>query len=114
MKKKRHVLLVDLKDDEALISEYERLHQKIWPEVYQSIIEGGIEEMEIYRRGTRLVMIIEVKPDFTFEKKAALDASNSKVQEWEELMWKYQQPLPDATKGEKWQLMEQIFKLKED
>lgn len=114
MKKKKHVLIVDLKDDEALISEYEQLHKEIWPEVYESIKAGGIEDMEIFRRGNRLVMIIEVQPGFTFEKKAALDASNPKVQEWEDLMWKYQQALPGAAKGEKWQLMEKIFKLEAD
>jgi L-rhamnose mutarotase len=33
------------------------------------------------------------------------------VQEWEELMWKYQQALPCAERGEKWMLMEKIFEL---
>jgi len=33
------------------------------------------------------------------------------VQEWERLMWEYQQPLPQAKAGEKWRLMERIFKL---
>ena len=69
--------------------------------------------MEIYRRGTRLVMVIEVQPDFSFERKSALDAKNPKVQEWEDLMWKYQEPLPGAAKGEKWQLMQEIFSLSE-
>jgi L-rhamnose mutarotase len=27
------------------------------------------------------------------------------------LMWKFQQPLPEARPGEKWILMEKIFKL---
>lgn len=103
--------MLDLKSDEKLISEYEQLHQQIWPEVYQSIKEGGVDEMEIFRLGTRLVMIMEVGPDFDFEKKAALDAQNPKVQEWEAFMWKYQQPLPGAAKGEKWQLMQKIFQL---
>jgi len=33
------------------------------------------------------------------------------VQEWEALMWKYQQPLPMARPGDKWLPMERIFKL---
>jgi L-rhamnose mutarotase len=56
-------------------------------------------------------MIMEVTDGFSFNKKAAMDASNPKVQEWEALMWKYQQPLPQAKEGEKWLLMEEIFKL---
>ncbi|OYX85880.1 MAG: hypothetical protein B7Y83_03325 [Flavobacteriales bacterium 32-34-25] len=41
-----------------------------------------------------------------------MDANNPKVQEWEELMWKFQQALPFAKSGEKWMLMEKIFELK--
>ena len=67
--------------------------------------------MEIYLLGTRLFMIIETRETFSFQAKAVADASNAKVREWEELMWKYQQALPQARPGEKWLLMEQIFKL---
>ena len=35
--------------------------------------------------------------------------SNPKVQEWEKLMWKYQQALPVANAGEKWIVMNKIF-----
>ena len=58
-----------------------------------------------------MFMIIEAKDDFSFEKKAAMDNSNPKVQEWERLMWKFQQALPQAKPGEKWMKMERIFKL---
>ena len=56
-------------------------------------------------------MIMEVNDSFSFEEKARTDRINPKVQEWEQLMWKFQQPLPQARPGEKWMLMERIFKL---
>ena len=56
-------------------------------------------------------MIMETTWDFSFEKKAAMDAANPKVHEWENLMWKYQQALPSAKPGEKWVLMNKIFEL---
>ena len=56
-------------------------------------------------------MIMEVDDSFSFGKKQQADAQNSKVQEWENLMWKYQQALPFAQPGEKWVIMDQIFKL---
>ncbi|MBS1841665.1 MAG: L-rhamnose mutarotase [Acidobacteria bacterium] len=108
---KRYCLALDLKSDSALIAEYERYHQKIWPEITRSIVESGIEDMEIYRHGTRLFMILQVSDDFSFDAKAKADASNPKVQEWENLMWKFQQPLANAKPGEKWLLMDRIFKL---
>lgn len=106
---KRFCLALDLVDDPALIKEYEVHHQKVWPEIIRSIHDSGIERMEIYRQGSRLFMIMETKDNFSFEKKAASDAANMKVQEWEKLMWKYQQALPGAKPGEKWMLMEKIF-----
>ncbi|RFZ84240.1 L-rhamnose mutarotase [Mucilaginibacter terrenus] len=108
---KRYCLTLDLKDDPQLIAEYEEYHSAVWPEILQSITDSGIEHMEIYRYGSRLFMIMEVNETFSFEAKSAADASNSKVQEWETLMWNYQQPLPGAKPGEKWILMEKIFDL---
>jgi L-rhamnose mutarotase len=56
-----------------------------------------------------MFMILEADDSFTFEKKRAMDTANPKVQEWEALMWNYQQVLPWAKEGEKWVLMEKIF-----
>ena len=108
---KRYCLALDLKDDAALIAEYEEYHRKVWPEILKSIKDAGIEQMEIYRTGNRLFMIMETNESFNFGKKAKADAANEKVQEWEKLMWKYQQALPFAKPGEKWVLMEKIFSL---
>lgn len=67
--------------------------------------------MEIYRYENRLMMIIQVNPDYTHVRKTALDLTNDKVQEWEHLMWKYQQPVPGTKPGEKWVQMKKIFEL---
>lgn len=108
---RRFCLTLDLKDDPKLIAEYKRYHEKVWPEIVQSIKDSGIENMEIYLLGTRMVMIMEVDEGFSFEKKSEMDRQNSKVQEWEQLMWRFQQSLPQAKPGEKWLLMERIFRL---
>lgn len=108
---KRHCLALDLVDDPALISEYERYHRAVWPEIRESILSAGIIDMQIYRLGNRLFMIMETDDAFSFENKARMDASNAKVQEWESLMWKYQLALPQARPGEKWLLMDKIFQL---
>ena len=108
---RRYCLTLDLKDDPKLIAEYQRYHQKIWPEITESIKEAGIRDLEIYLRGTRMFMVLEVDDSFSFEKKAEADRKNPKVQEWENLMWKFQKALPEASPGEKWLPMERIFKL---
>jgi L-rhamnose mutarotase len=108
---RRYCLTLDLKNDPALIAEYCRYHENVWPEIKKGIRDSGIEDMEIYLLGNRLFMIMEVSDSFSFEVKAQADAANPKVQEWEKLMWKFQSPLPQAKAGEKWMRMEQIFKL---
>ena len=108
---KRFCMALDLKDDPALIKEYEEYHTNVWPEIKKSITDAGIINMEIYRTGNRLFMIIEATEDFSFETKAASDAAKEKVQEWEKLMWKFQQPLQWAKEGEKWIGMDKIFSL---
>jgi len=109
---RRYSLTLDLKDDPVLIAEYRKYHENVWPEIVQSIQDAGIEDMEIYLLDTRLVMIMEVNESFSFENKARADQANPRVQEWEQLMWKFQEALPQAKPGEKWLPMERIFKLK--
>ena len=110
---KRYSLTLDLKNDPDLVQQYEEHHKKVWPEIVNSIREVGIENMQIYRYGTRLFMIMEVDDNFSFEKKQEADAKNERVQEWEALMWKYQESIPGSAPGEKWKLMHKIFDLNE-
>jgi len=57
-----------------------------------------------------MFMILETDDDFTFEKKSEMDAGNPIITRWEALMWGFQQPIPWAKPGEKWVLMNRIFK----
>ena len=111
MKLNRLCYACDLKDDPLLISEYKKYHERIWPEIEKSIKDAGVVNMEIYLCENRLFMIMEVHENFDAAIKKQMDLENPKVQEWENLMWNYQQALPKADKNEKWVLMDQIFKL---
>ena len=108
---KTYSLVLDLKDDPALIAEYERYHRDIWPEIRDSIYAKGITGMEIYRTGNRMVMVMRTGPEFSFEEASRMDAANPVVARWEELMWGFQQALPHAAPGQKWMLMEKVFDL---
>ena len=111
----RQVLLLDLKDDPDLIARYEAWHAAgaVPSAVTASIRAAGIDSMEIYRSGNRLVMVMETGPDFDPAAKAAADAANPEVVAWEELMSRFQQPLPWAGEGEKWLPAERIYALEE-
>lgn len=111
MYSKKMCYTCDLKDDPVLIAEYKKYHRAVWPEIRASILESGIIDMEIYLLDNRLFMIMDVNEGYSPQRKQEMDAANPKVQEWEKLMWNYQQALPRAKPGEKWLQMEQIYKL---
>jgi L-rhamnose mutarotase len=108
---KRYCFALDLKDDVASIAEYEKIHENIWPEIRETIVVAGITDMQIYRIGTRMFMIMDTVDDFSFEAKSKADAENPIVQKWENFMWTFQQALPMAKPGEKWVMMKKIFGL---
>ena len=81
------------------------------PEVVKSIRDAGILDMQIFRTGNRLVMLMRVAPSFDANAKATADAANERVQAWEALMSAFQQPLPWAATGQKWVPMQRIFDL---
>jgi L-rhamnose mutarotase len=97
---RRYCFTLDLKEDRQLIAEYKKYHEKIWPEITASLREAGIEDAEIYLLETRMFMVLEVNDHFSLESKARADQENPKVREWEEVMWKFQRPLPQAKPGE--------------
>ena len=106
----RYCFALDLKDDDALIEEYETHHRAVWPEVRDSFYRAGITDVELYRTGNRLFMILDTTDDFSLAKKSRIDSEDPIVQKWETLMGTYQQPLPWAGESGKWVLMKRIYK----
>ena len=110
--KHKYILILDLVDEEASIQQYEAYHEQIPDEIAKSITDSGIESMEIYRFGNRLVMEIIANETFSFEAKSKADQNNEAVQAWENLMNNYQQRIPGSQPHEKWVLTKRIFSLK--
>ncbi len=111
----RHVLALDLHDDPELIEQYRGWHRPGVPPaaIAESLRASGITEMEIFLTGNRLVMILVADDEFSFDTHARSIASNTDIQAWETLMWKFQKALPWAKPGEKWLPMDRIFALSE-
>jgi L-rhamnose mutarotase len=107
----RFCLTLEMPYDPVRNDEYVARHRAVWPQVLESIRDAGVVGMDIYRDGTRLVMIMETDDDFTMERKAAMDRSNPIVMQWEAEMAKYQGSDPTADASSKWLPMEKIFNL---
>lgn len=104
----RHVLLLDLIDDAALIAAYEARHAPgaVWPEVVRDIRARGVRTMEIWRAADRLVMIIEAADDYP---RPADPAWAATVARWEGEMDRFQRPI--APDDGKWLAAAPIFSL---
>lgn len=112
---RRFYYALDLKDDAEAIAEYERWHQPghVWPEIIASIRASGIEDMEIFRTGNRLVMVVQRAADHDQNPARESGGTDANTQAWEQLMDRYQQRLPWAEAGQKWVPMSCIFSLKQ-
>ena len=61
----RYCFALDLVDDAVRIKEYESHHAEVWPEVRDSFRRAGIENVELYRTGNRLFMLLDVNEHFS-------------------------------------------------
>lgn len=110
------VLLLDLKDEPAAIAAYEAWHAPgtVPAAVVASIRASGITDMQIFRAGNRLVMLLDTDARFDAAAKAARDAADPEIQAWERLMDGFQQAIPGAAKGVKWTPATRIFALHDE
>ena len=108
---KRICYTLNLKNEKTLIKEYINHHKSVWPEIIKSMKDSGIVNAEIYNFSTRLFLLLEVDDTFSEKRKKYLDKKNKFVNEWEDMMLKYQELIPNSPQGEKWVKMNKIFQL---
>src|SRR3990167_8084032 len=95
----RYALALDLVDDAQRIAEYEKAHERIWPEERDHLRAQG-------------VLVMEVDPAvYSVQAMAEASLANPVIQRWETLMWTSQAPTPWTPAGEKWVFMDRIFSL---
>jgi L-rhamnose mutarotase len=91
------------------IEEYEREHQRVWPELLAKLKAVGISEYSIFRRGQELVLTLRVDD---FERAwDALDRDPVNLR-WQEFMGRLFEPVPDKQDGERFAMMKEVFYLK--
>ena len=111
---RRHVFTVNLKDDPGVVDLYKRHHREVWPEVQESLGRVGVQQMDIYLLGRRLVMVVEMRDGLDYRAAFRTHASSSeRVAEWERLMQSLQEPPAEARDGEWWAAMEPVFHLEQ-
>lgn len=112
MSRGRYVFTLNLRDEPGIVDTYRRYHRDVWPEVRDSLRRAGVEEMDIYLLGRRLVMVVDMRDGLDY--RAAFEShvsSNERVAQWERLMTSLQEPAAEARAGQWWAAMEPVFHL---
>ena len=108
----RYVFTINLKADPGIAETYARHHRDVWPEVQTSLRQAGVEQMDIYLLGRRVVMVVEMRDGVDYRSAFASHASSSpRVAEWERLMKSLQEPASEASAGDWWSAMMPVFHL---
>jgi L-rhamnose mutarotase len=109
---KRYCKTLELKNDPEIIETYKKAHAPgaAWPEITQGMSEIGILDMEIYLDGTRLFMVMDTIPEFNHEQAMHELSKKPRQAEWEAWVSCFQKASVDSSAGQKWRLMERIFK----
>lgn len=111
----RYVFTVNLKNEPGSVETYSRHHREVWPEVQASLRHVGVDQMDIYLLGRRLVMVVEMRDGLDYRDAFKTHAASTpRVAEWERLMQSLQEPAAEARAGEWWAVMEPIFHLTQD
>lgn len=105
---------IDLLDDPNLIRVYEEHHRAVWPKVVAALRAAGIQRMRIFRHGTRLFMYCEGPDGFDPARDYQQYAADPECRKWDELMRRFQRPVPGASADAWWSPMEVVFDLESE
>ncbi|MBO4840220.1 MAG: L-rhamnose mutarotase [Bacteroidaceae bacterium] len=106
---KRYCQTLTLVDNPEMIAKYVEAHAHVWPEIIEGQRQVGILDMQIYRKGRTLFMIMDTADNFDFQRDMARLATLPRQAEWEAYVSQFQGCAANARSEEKWQLTERIF-----
>lgn len=86
--------------------EYDREHQRVWPELLAKLKEVGISDYSIFRRGQDLVLVLRVDD---FEKAWAELDRDPVNRRWQEFMGRIFEPVSGKLPGERFAMYREVF-----
>ncbi len=90
------------------IDEYEREHQRVWPELLEKLKAVGISDYSIFRRDQELFLCMRVEDFERAWNELDRDPVNRR---WQEFMGRLFEPVPDLKNGERFAMMKEVFYL---
>ncbi len=106
------VLTANLVDDEQKQQEYMEYHRtqfEKWPEIAQGFSRADFQELNCYRYGRQLMLVISIPSGAKFED---LDPktleNNPRGVEWNTIMGRYQEGIEGTKPGETWVFLNEV------
>ena len=90
------------------IEEYDREHQRVWPELLAKLKAVGISDYSIFRRGQDLVLSLRVDDFERAWDELDRDPVNRR---WQESMERLFESVPDKMPDERFAMMREVFYL---
>lgn len=114
----RHCFALDLVDDEAAIEAYEGWHRpgNTPAEIIAFFRRHGVEDLQIYRAGNRLFMILDLSDAVSAADFASAGCDDGDMRAWASRMAAYQLPITLGRAGAtspSWVTMGELFNLKD-
>ncbi len=91
-----------------MVEEYDRVHERVWPELLARIKQAGISEYSIFRRGQDLFLFMHVE---NFDRAWDSLDRDPVNQHWQKEMARFWEPVPDLRPGERFAMMQEVFYL---
>ena len=102
---------LDLVDDPELIRVHEEHHRAVWSKVLATLCAAWIVRMRIFRQGMRLFMHCDGPDGFDPARDYQQHPLYPDCRKWDELMRRFQRPVPGAPAGAWWAPMDLVFDL---
>ena len=103
---KHYILTANLVEDKQMQQEYLDAHatqRRYWPEVSKGFCNAGFQQLQLFRNGRQLMLVISIPRGETLE---ALDPktrlNNPRMDDWNARMKQYQEGISGTAKNETW------------
>ena len=106
------ILTANLVKDAKMQQEYLDYHAtqfKEWPEVANGFCHADFQQLLVYKNGRQLVLIISIPKGESLDKlNPRTTENNPRVDQWNELMKKYQEGIAGTKAGEVWVFLKKV------
>jgi hypothetical protein len=106
------ILSANLVKDPKLQQEYLNYHatqfQK-WPEISQGFCNANFQQLLVFKTGRQLMLVISIPKGESLDKLNPLTTKNNpRVDDWNNMMKKYQEGIEGTKKGEVWVFFKEV------